>query len=74
MGYTSDSSLLNTTERIPVLFHQTLTKALKPMDHGINNLQTKKTGKESNTAMKMEIGEDEEYLVWVKALLSLSAA
>lgn len=22
--------------------------------------------------MKMEIGEDEEYLVWVKALLSLS--
>lgn len=24
--------------------------------------------------MKMEIGEDEEYLVWVKALLSLSAA
>lgn len=23
--------------------------------------------------MKMEIGEDEEFLVWVKALLSLSA-
>lgn len=32
------------------------------------------TGKESHTAMKIEIGEDEEYLVWVKALLSLSAA